>query len=114
MSIITSAIGISIDTIIEKTIPASSSLDINTHPYDEFSALKYDIRLYNNTEGKRKIFQVRAIKQTTGEVKDTIDGNLGDSLDVDTQVIKSGSDMILRMTNQESFDVSVRAVKSII
>ena len=114
MSIITNSPGISDDAIIEATIPASSSLDVDTVEYSDFESIRYLMRLFNTSQAKRRYFELKALKQSSGDVSDIIDSVFGDALDVDTQVLKSGTDMVVRMTNSESFDVSLRAKKSII
>lgn len=93
---------------------ASSTIIADTIPLIKFVGVKYIIQFSNDSEDKFNTIEVLAAKKSGGNLEDNVVGNLGDDIDVDTNVIISGSDVILQLTNNEIYQLDVAISKLIL
>lgn len=102
----TSGIPISKWVSIKTTIPASSTLDVETIVFNSILRGIYEVVIYSDAENKYKSFTAN-VSRRGSLVSDTVSAKLGDNIQVNTSFIQSGADLILRMQNNESYDVDV-------
>ena len=95
---------------IPVTVAASATETIDVRAFSTFKATKYIISACNDANTVYRTFEILATKSGT-DVKNNKSGSSGDALDLDTSVLKSGSDVLLSLTNNESFAVTVTVYK---
>ena len=95
------------------TVAAGQTKDIDSVLSSEFHSVKYQIRLTDVAATKNKVLVARASKKSS-DVSDTVYSVLGDSLSVEVKVLEVGSDIVLRLVNNESFDVNGVALKTLL
>lgn len=100
-----------IDTL-SGTVLASSTTDIDTVPLASFQGIKYFISYWNDAQDKRKVLEL-SITKKTGSLKSSVYGKIGDELDVDVDESISGTDMLLTISNNELFPVTVNVARLI-
>jgi hypothetical protein len=86
-------------------------LDLETIPFASFVSTEYLINISSETESKFYTLKLIATKKNS-DVSDQIYNKEGDLLQIATNVIKSGSDVILRLVNDEIYQVDVRCTKT--
>lgn len=96
----------SASTSISETVPASDTLDVPLAIFDDFLKANLEIALFSTSEAKYRGLEATLIKQTS-DLSDSIYGKIGDNLKVSLNFLKVGSEVILRLTNTEIFDVSL-------
>lgn len=111
MSIITSAVS---DVWRKKkvVVPALSSVDVFTTPTQSYKASKYFLEASNSDEQKYKGFEIWSSRKGPADVVSSIFARLGDSLQIELNIMVVGSDIALRIVNNENFDLEVSIVKS--
>ena len=93
---------------IKGTIGASDSLDVETTAFSTLWRSVYEISLFNETEDKYKSLTLHVARVEGSDLKDTIAARLGTgNLNVRVDTVKVANDVIIRLTNNESFDVEV-------
>jgi hypothetical protein len=96
---------------IAGTIPATSSLDLTTIALSSLCSVRFTICVFNSVEDKWCSFEMLAGRQSGSDVEDTVYAKVGDPLDFAVQFLVVGSDAILRITNNESFSLTVDGVR---
>lgn len=91
-------------------IPAGQTIDFDTLPLSVYKSNKYLMQYSNDTEGVVGQLEMATSKKNS-DVSDQIYSKVGDNIDVDAQFLISGSDAILRLTNNEAFVVRVVALR---
>lgn len=94
---------------IRKTVPASSSLTIDTVVTAKFRKIRYDLTAWQ-TGGKSKGMNLDVLNDD-GEIFNTVYGRIGISLSMSIGASLSGSDTILVVTNPNAFDIEVEALR---
>ena len=93
------------------TIPAGGgTLDLDTLVLSSFRSNKYIIQFFNTAEAKFKQLEMATSKKS-GDVSDQVHSKVGDILGVEAKFLVSGTDVVLRLTNNEAFIVSVSALR---
>jgi len=105
---------ININNIIIETITASSNTDLDTILLSSLCTVKYIVCVSSSTENKWRSFEMLAGKITSTTVEDTVYSSIGSPMDVDFDFLVSGSSAKLVGTNNETFDVDIKIIKSIL
>jgi len=95
---------------IDGIIPASGSLDIDANDFDDFGAIKYLLHFKNASGSLNMALNCFGVKRGS-DVEDTVFGKLGDSIQVSLNLIIDGSDVVLRLSTTETFNVEVSGLK---
>lgn len=94
---------------ISGSIPALSSVDFDTTPLTSFSATKYLVECSGNSNYQAlEIFAARILS----DVDDQIYAKFPGGLNIGANVLRVGSDVVLRVTNGEIFAVSADIIKT--
>ena len=96
------------ESVQEVNAPGSSVTSIQTVPLANFCAIKYHICLFNESEDKWKALDLHVSKQTGSTIEFNIYNVLGFPLSVSAQFAVVGSDGVLTVTNNETFDLTAR------
>jgi hypothetical protein len=96
---------------LSSSIPAGTSIDVDTVPLSGFSSTKYYVQLKNPTNTAFKAFEIYCFRKGSSDVSDTLYARAGDALDVATSVIVSMGNVKLSLTNNEAFTVSCEVIK---
>ena len=94
-------------TKVKKTIPALSSLDVDTVDLSLFKRLLYHASFSGDNQVKGMDLNVI---NTSGQVYDSIFARIGD-LPLQLTVLKTGSDAIVSVTNPNAFDIELDAIR---
>lgn len=100
-----SAVGSKIGPV---SIAASTSMDVDTNADTSFKGLRYFVTAWTAT--KTKSFDMTVIIED-GNIFDSLYAKVGRNLDVSVDVVQSGSDIILRVTNNEAVSMDVEVLK---
>ena len=87
-------------------IPATSTVNVLTIPLVSFTSFKIYIELSNTTQNKFKALEMRGFKSGAAAVSDTIYSVISNTVDVLVNLDVVGSDAVVSVTNNESFDLS--------
>lgn len=94
----------------EVTIPAGNTLDVDSGSFDAFRSFEYKLDLFSIPQDKFKTLQMLA-RRTGSNVSDQVYGKNGDPLLTVVNFLVDGPDVILRISNGESFPITVRGRK---
>lgn len=103
--------GLNNDSAISDTVAASATEDIDTIDLDDLCSVKYLLCVHNVTEDKYCSFELYGTRSTGNGVTDTLYAKIGDVLDFTVEFLVVGTDAILRITNNETFTLTVSGVK---
>jgi len=96
---------------LDGIIPAGGSLDLDVIDFDDFGSVKYLLRFTN--PGKTKTMALNAFGTRQGsDVEDTIYGKIGDQINISLNLVVDGTDVVLRLSTIESFNVEVSGLKN--
>ena len=95
---------------IEFEIDPSETLSADTYPFSDLRGLKYIITTSPLDGSKISALEMLACKKSS-DVSDSVYCKIGDTLDVAAQFLRSGSDTLLRLTNNEAFTVRVSLLR---
>lgn len=98
---------------IDGSVPAGQTLDLDTFLLSDFKSIKYIQTFYNDAQTKSKVQEMLATKEAGG-ISDTVYAKSGDSISLSVNLVIQGTDGRLRVTNNESFDVSFSILKFIL
>jgi hypothetical protein len=98
--------------IFEDTIDAGTSKDFDSTPLAEFESADYLIKVKNSALGKFKTLRMSAVKEGT-DVIDQVYTKNGIEPAIKANILKVGSDVVLRIENDETFVVSAHIVKTL-
>lgn len=94
-------------------LAASSTLDADSIKLAFFLGVKYVLHFRNETEDVYKTIELLSTRSSGDELEDNVTGNLGDPISVSTNVVVDGTDVVLRLTNNESYELKVSISKLI-
>ena len=97
---------------IKVVIPAGDTVDVDTNTFSTFLGVFYELTMFNEAENKYLGFEINANRKGS-EVCFSVYGKVGDQLARVVNVLKDGTDSILRITNSESFAVTVCGNKTL-
>jgi len=101
-----SAVGSSRWVQKRRVVPASSSLVIDTRPLSSYLGQSYYLNIYNSDEGVFKTLHV-VTSRSGSNICYTVYSKLGDLIDFTHSVSVSGSDVVVTVQNNETFDLNV-------
>ena len=90
----------------EGEIAGGSSQDFDSIPFSELKTRLFVVHVESEAGDLFRSEQILA-QRSDSDVRDVSHSKIGDNLQVSIQYLKSGSDAFLRVTNSESFLVSV-------
>ena len=96
---------------ISGEIPALSTVDLDALLLSAFRSKKYILSLFNDTQDKSNSREMLVRKFSGNSITRTVYGKIGDTLDVGFNVVVDSGNVVLRVSNNESFDVSLRGYK---
>ena len=94
-------------------IDATSTKDVDSFLLSNFIGVKYILHFRNETQDVFKTIEQLSTKVSGSEIVDTVYGHLGDVINVQANVIKSGSDVFLRVVNNEIYSLNLTISKMI-
>lgn len=90
-----------ISTRVEIDVAPSEEKTIDSLSFSSFQAAKYLISISTLDRAQVSSFEAMACKKS-GDITDSIYSKLGDLLSFETQFLKSGTDIEMRLTNGEA------------
>ena len=94
-------------------IQSLSTKDFDSVPFSSFSAVKYLISIFSQVESSYKISELFAVNDGS-DITDQLIYKSSSGPKVSINVLKNGSDVVLRLVNQENFEVDVSIVKMLL
>ena len=91
----------------KKTVPASSTVDVDNLAYGTYGGSYYIVNVSNCSNNIYTQFIINAIKNPPSDIKDSIVQKLGTPVDISLNVLVVGSEVRVRITNNESFQLDV-------
>jgi hypothetical protein len=98
---------------ISGTVATTATEDIDTIVLSGLCSVKYLICVFNSSEDKYCSFELHGTRKSGSSVEDTLYAKIGDPLDFTVEFVVVGSDAVLRITNNETFTITVDGVKII-
>lgn len=88
-------------------VPAGQTIDVDTLAFDTLRAVKYVIAIYNTAEDVWSSQEVLVTRRASNQLGWTRYAKVGDTINFSAQFIVSGTDMVHRFTNDESYNIIV-------
>lgn len=104
--VISTILGSSLWKTVNSQVVGGNTTDVDGLPLATFRAVKYIINIFNDAESASKTMEL-LINNENGSLSDSIFGKIGSIIDVEVDVVVSGSDMRIRVTNNETYNLGV-------
>ena len=76
-----------------------------------FNFTKFFIEVQNKTTGEAQVFTAHVAKLSTNDPEDNIFGKVGDNLNFKFNVLKIGTDIVIRVENNEANTIKVSIIR---
>jgi hypothetical protein len=96
---------------INATVTASTTEDIDSVVYADLCRVSYEVCVYNTTEDVSRSFTLNGSKITGGGVEDQMHAIIGDVIDFDVEFSVVATNAVFKITNNETYDLTVEGVK---
>jgi hypothetical protein len=88
-------------------VPAGQTIDVDTLALDTFRGAKYIISTYSVDDDVYASQEVLVTRRASDSLSWTRYAKVGDSINYSAQFVVSGTDVVHRFTNDESFNIIV-------
>jgi len=92
-------------------VAAGGEADFDILPFDDVAGIEYQLTILNATENKYLGMKVHANREDS-EISYNVSDKIGDPLSKTVQVLKVGSDAVLRVSNGEAFPLTVSGIRA--
>lgn len=92
-------------------VPALSTVDFDSTIISAFKGVKYTISLFSDAEDKYRTFEMLARRKSGNALVQTIYAKIGDAINVKFTIVEDSGNVVLRVENNENFDISLRGFK---
>lgn len=92
-------------------VPAGNTVDYDYISVARFNFTKFFVEIENVVTTETKVFTAHLAKLGTGDPDDNIFGKIGDNLNYKFNVLKIGSEIVIRVENNESDDIKVTIIR---
>ena len=100
-------------TQLSGVVEAGATKEVDVIDFAAFHGVDYKIKLRTASADNVKIFDCRATKKDLDAI-DTVFSVIGHSFDICCQVSKVGSDIVLRLVNNEPFSLTYKVLKTLL
>ncbi len=97
-------------SIAETTIGAGLTVTVETNALSSFNGIEYSLAIFDLTPTLIRFQKMAVVKQSPG-LKDTVYAKIGSTVDLTLTAEVSGTDMVLKITNNEIFDIKVKGAR---
>ena len=99
---------------VTTTISGSSTKEVDTIPLIRMKSVKYFVSLSNSTNTRYKSFELNAVNHNS-VVRDTISHKVSTGImSINVEMKVSGSNAVLEIINNETFDLDVELIKGVL
>lgn len=100
-------------TQISGVVEAGATKEVDIIDFADFHGVDYKIKLRTASADKIKIFDCRATKKDLDAIE-SVFSVIGHGFNISCQVSKVGSDIVLRLVNNESFSLTYKVLKTLL
>lgn len=93
-------------------VPAGNTEIIDSSIFANFRSIKYIFSAYNVSQDLSQMYEVSAVRKSN-DVKDHVSGRLGEGISLKVEVVVDTGNVLLKVTNNETFLVTINYAKLI-
>lgn len=91
-------------------VASSATEDFVLDTLANFKNQKLLVRVTDQVDSRRRVWDIQAVKFASNDINDQLSSKLGDDINLDCNVLVSGSDVVLRVINNDSNTVLVNLI----
>ena len=95
----------------EVSVPAGATVDVPYGAFSSFAGVKYIVKAFSFAQDRFNQYELVGTKKLT-EVNDQLTSNIANTLKIELNILRDGTEVYLRIVNNELFDIDTSILQT--